>query len=472
MKPHAISYSGVMLLLGGAILLPMIASQAQNASQITNTSRTAQPGTYAIDLPTVLKLANAQNLDVQIAQQQSAEARARYETAVMQFLPWVSPGIGYQRHDNLAQDTPGNILDVHKQNYTPGATFSARIDAGEALYTSLAARQNVQASGHAVEAQRQNSVLAAALGYFDLLQAGASVRVAEEASRISRNYEGQIKNAVDAGLAYKGDQLRVQVQTGQTELVLRQSRERQRVVAARLATILYLDPTVELVANEQELVPLSLISSNAALGSLVEAALANRPEIHQSRALVQAANSFKQGAVLGPLIPSLGGQAYLGGLGGGIDHMPGRFGESEDYTATLSWRIGPGGLFDFGHIHQSQAQLEIARLSDEKLRDEILRQVVESLTRFRSLSDQLATARETLAAAAEAQKLAEQRKEFGVGVVLEAIQTQLDLTRAQNDFLNTVAEYDKAQYSLETATGGLLNQTEHPRKSPLESIHR
>jgi outer membrane protein TolC len=455
MKTSSSQYSGILLLVSSLSLLPGLEATAQEASRNLGTNRSGKTEAYPIDLATALKLANAQNLDVQIARQKSAEARATYESAVMQFFPWLSPGAGFQRHDNLIQDVSGNIIDVHKQAYTPGATFTARVDVGDAIYKTLAARQNLRAAGHGVEAQRQNSVLAAALGYFDLLQAHAAVGVAEEARSISQNYEGQIKSAVEAGLAYKGDQLRVQIQTGQIDVALRQARERQRTAAARLAETLYLDPAVELVANEKELVPLSLMDTNIALGTLVSAALARRPELHESHALVQAAQSARQGAAIGPLIPSLGGQAYIGGLGGGIDHKPGRFGESEDFSALLSWRIGPGGLFDFGRTHLTKARLETTRLGDDKLREQVIRQVVESLTRFRSLADQLGTVKETLKTAKESQKLAEQRKEFAVGVVLEDIQTQQDLARAQSDYFNTIAEFNKAAYGLSQAVGGL-----------------
>src|SRR6266487_3853070 len=121
----------------------------------------------------------------------------------------------------------------------------------------------------------------------------------------------------------------------------------------------------------------------------------------RAAARVSAAQDSKNGAVYGPLIPSLTAQAFVGGLGGGQDHSTGNFGESEDYFVGLTWRIGPGGLFDSGRVHGSKARLETARLSGEKLRDEIIRQVVESHTRAQSLLDQLVTTKQNLATASE-----------------------------------------------------------------------
>jgi outer membrane protein TolC len=42
-----------------------------------------------------------------------------------------------------------------------------------------------------------------------------------------------------------------------------------------------------------------------------------------------------------------------------------------------------------------------------------------------------------------------------VGVVLETIQAELDLTRARLDYLKTVAEFNQAQYALRKAVGKL-----------------
>jgi outer membrane protein TolC len=60
-----------------------------------------------------------------------------------------------------------------------------------------------------------------------------------------------------------------------------------------------------------------------------------------------------------------------------------------------------------------------------------------------------------LQAAAETLKLSEERKEFAVGNVLEVIQAEQDLTRARADYANAVVDYDKAQYALTRAIGGL-----------------
>ena len=272
---------------------------------------------YPIDLPAALRLANAQNLDVRIAREKLNEAKANHESAVELFLPWVSPGAAYRRHENRIQDVVGNIIDADKQSYAVGGAVSAQMDLGDAIYRSLTARQLANAADHGLESQRQDSTLAAAQGYYDLAKAKAIVDVFKEALNISNDYQKQLHDAVGAGIAFKGDELRVQTQTERYQIAVRQALEQQRVAAARLAQILHLDSSVELVPEDADLVPLTLIETDASLDSFVQQALRARPELKQSQDLLAAAQDAKNGAVYGPLIPSLGAQAFVGGLGGG-----------------------------------------------------------------------------------------------------------------------------------------------------------
>ena len=408
-----------------------------------------------IDLPTALRLAGAQNLDIQIARERLAEAKANHQSTRLQFFPWVSPGITYRQHDDKIQDVQGNIIDVNKYSYAPGATVGVQLDFGDALYKTLAAKQLARAADHGFELQRQDSVLAAAQGYFDLVLAQNAIEVANAAVKISDDYENQLSHAVDAGVAFKGDLLRARVQLERNRLAVRQAQEQQRVSGARLAQLLRLDPTVALAASAGELAPINLIVSNTALASVVQQSLASRPELKQSQSLSAAARASKQGAVYGPLIPSLGAQAFWGGLGGGRDGVSDSFGGQQDFIVGATWRIGPGGLFDTGRTRSAEARWKIATLSTDKLRDDITRQVVEAFTHWQSLADQLTTAERALRAAEEGLRLAQQRKEFAVGVVLETIQAEQDLTGARLVYLKAVAEFNKAQYALTRATGKL-----------------
>jgi outer membrane protein TolC len=421
-----------------------------------------QTNDYPIDLPTVLRLAGAQNLDVQIARERLKQTEGERSAAVERFFPWISVGATYHRRAGLAQAVPaGTVSSADFESYMPGATIGAQVEIGDAIYKSLAAKQLVHASSQALEAQRQESILTAASRYFDLAEAKALVNVSREALETSRDYEKQLHEAVGAGIAFKGDELRVQTETAGYEITLRHAREQQRIAASSLAAILHLDPAVELVPKDDGLQRVVLFETNAPLDRLVQLALRSRPESLESRALVSAARDTKNGITYGPLVPTIGAQLFEGGFGGGPDDGPSRFGGTRDYIVGASWRIGPGGLFDIGHIKTTKAQLTAAELNDTKLKDSITDQVVTALTKVQSSSDQIDLTQRKLAAASETLRLTRERKEFGVGNVLEDIQAQQALTQTRSQYFTAVAEFNAAQYELAKAIGELSGTSGH-----------
>src|SRR5689334_252745 len=169
-------------------------------AQTTNGSR------LPIDLPAALRLAGAQNLEIQFARERLNEARAEHTSALERFFPWIAPGITYHRRDGVAQAVPaGTISDAHFQSYSPGVSVAAQLELGDAIYSSLAAKQLVNASSHALETRRQDTVLQVAKAYFDLVKAAALIEVNSNALAVSEEFQRQLHGAVLNGIAFKGD---------------------------------------------------------------------------------------------------------------------------------------------------------------------------------------------------------------------------------------------------------------------------
>jgi outer membrane protein TolC len=290
--------------------------------------------------------------------------------------------------------------------------------------------------------------------YLDLLRAQGEIGVSDLAIGISTNYAAQLGQAAAIGLAFKGDLHRVELQTMRHQLARRQALERAGSSAARLAQSLRLNPATTLHGKTSELIPIPLNSTNA-LDRLIAQALASRPELKQSSAGSAAARYANKQVVYGPLAPTLTAQAFVGGLGGDAAGIPHRFGESEDYLVGLGWKLGPGGLLDRSRIRFTEARVRTAALTEEKIRDEVIREVVEAHGRVQSLEDQLATAQHAAETAERVVQLTRQRKQFGVGAVLEDIQAQQELAQARLELVNAITDYNKAQYGLRRAIGAL-----------------
>jgi outer membrane protein TolC len=411
------------------------------------------PEARTIDLGTALRLAGADNLDVKLARERTALAEAEHRIVQQQYFPWLSVGTSWRGHQENIQAVTGEILDVEKTAMDLGATVRAQLELGETYYRSLASRQLVKAADQASRAQRQDAVHAAALAYFDLVRQTAYVEITAESVRITEDYGSQVRRAVEAGIGFAGDAYRIETQLETNRLANRQAQELQRTAAARLAQILHLDPAVNLHPAENSPVPLSLVPSGTKLNEVVQQALVHRPELRMNAAQREAARHARDGAKYAPLVPSITGQYSYGGLAGGRGTEVSNFDESADYGVGLAWRIGPGGLFDRGRTEASESRLRSVEIEADKLREEIVRQAVESHARMRSLNDQISMAQRALTAAQKTLALSRERKEFGVGVVAETIQSEQDLTRARRDYAGVIAEFNKAQFSIRRAIG-------------------
>ena len=410
-------------------------------------------GSQQVNLAAVMRLAGAQNLDLRIADARLAEAWAQHEAARMQFFPYLTPGVAYRRHEGNIQTVDGHIIDADKESLGFGVAVSLQVDLGEAYYKSITTKKLAGAATFAVEVQRQESIWQAVSAYLELVRAKAAVGVASDSVGIAEDYARQVRQAVDAGIAFKGDAFRATVQVERNQVTRSEARGRQRIAAARLAQILHLAAKVELLPGDEP-VMFSFGDSRRSLDSLIASAIASRPEIAMSAEQLEAAVKGSVAARWAPLVPTVKADYYGGNLGGGTYGEGLRsFNTTSEYGIGLTWRIGPGGLFDPSRPHLADARQRGAALEQEKLREEIARQVVEAHTLVHSLQEQLTHVRAALNAAGKTLELARERRAFAVGEVLENIQAEQELSRARLDYLTIVTEHNRAQFLLRRAIG-------------------
>ena len=143
----------------------------------------------------------------------------------------------------------------------------------------------------AEEAGRRDTLAAAATAYLELSRSAASVVAAADSLRIADGFLGQVRQAVEAGLAFAGDVQRAEVQRERTETLRLKAVEDERVASVRLAQLLRLPPLVALRPDLGEFVPVALVATNRSLESLVAAALGRRPELQRAEAQVAGARA-------------------------------------------------------------------------------------------------------------------------------------------------------------------------------------
>ena len=81
----------------------------------------------AIDLSTVVRVANARNLDVRRAREQVAANRGRYESNVEAIFPVIAPSIAYNHFQGVGQNANGTLTSPsHPVRLSGGTRQGAR----------------------------------------------------------------------------------------------------------------------------------------------------------------------------------------------------------------------------------------------------------------------------------------------------------------------------------------------------------
>src|SRR5207248_3093609 len=115
-----------------------------------------------INLPTALKLVNARAMDIAIAAQRIQQASAQFEQAKYAWLPTITMGADYMRHDGRFQEAGGGIINPSRSSFMAGAGVNAIFTPADAIFAPLAARQVVRARQADLDTAANNSVVAVA----------------------------------------------------------------------------------------------------------------------------------------------------------------------------------------------------------------------------------------------------------------------------------------------------------------------
>jgi outer membrane protein TolC len=406
-----------------------------------------------VDLPTVMKLAGANNDEIQLARTKHVETLAESKLAWQRFWPSLTLGASYRRTDGNVQDIAGAVFDVSKQQYTVGPNLMIDWSPGDMYYSALAAKQNALAAEQLAEKARRDIVTEATVRYYDLLRAEASLAIIEDDLRLTQDYETQIGGAVDAGTAFRADLLRVKTQVSREKLAIRQHEETRDLAAAGLAEILRLPAETELRPAKADLVPVRLVERKTGVASLISQATQHRPEMKAAGAITTAAAWDRERARVAPMIPTVQAGYGFGGLGGGFNGDLGNFDDTQNMFIGLGWKIGPGGLFDKQRQIIATAREEAASLQSAQVRAAISREVVVAAAKAQSAHDQISINDEAVSAAEEMVKLAKARQASQLGVVLEYLLAREELTRARQSRVEAVAGFNRAQHELRRAVG-------------------
>jgi outer membrane protein TolC len=423
-----------------------------------------------ITLPAALQLAGVRPLDIALAASRIAAADAELERAEVLWLPTVYVGTDYFRHDGQIQDVAGNVFGTSKSSFMVGAGPSAVFAVADAIFAPLAARQQVREREAALQASRNDSLLAVAEAYFNVQQARGELAGAQDAARRA---EALLRATRDLAkdLVAPVDEVRAQTELERREEAVDAARERWRTASADLARLLRLDPSAVVEPLEPPHLRVTLLPPDRSLDELLLVALSNRPELAAQQAVVAAAQERLRQERWRPLIPSVmlrgastpvTGALAGGGFGGGLNDSISNFSARSDFDVQVLWEWRSLGLDNLARIKGRDAERAGASLDLLRVEDRVTAEVKQAHAQVQSAAARLQRAERAVKYALDSfnKHVSGMKEPLKVGNVLvplirpqEAVNALQTLAQTYGEYYGAVGDYDRAQFRLYRALG-------------------
>jgi outer membrane protein TolC len=156
----------------------------------------------AVDLPTVVQVARAQNLDIRQARIRVEAAAGRLESSYGAIFPVISPQLSFEKIDGSVRAVNGPLLGADFSSLAPSALVQWVLNPGRVYYDIVASRKRLESTEHQERQTVQETMRSAAVQYYDLVLAQAKLAVAQRA--VSEGEElfriTQLRQQAGAGL--------------------------------------------------------------------------------------------------------------------------------------------------------------------------------------------------------------------------------------------------------------------------------
>jgi outer membrane protein TolC len=437
-----------------------------------------------IDLGTALRLAGADNPELLLARQRVLESTALRQLAAVQILPNVNVGTNYDLHRGVLQQSTGNILNVNRDGLYVGLGANAvgagtvnipglslTMNVGEAWFTYLASRQRVVTAQAASAAVNNDVLLRVASAYLDLLRSEGRQAIARKNRDDGVTVARLTFDFAQAGQGRKADADRAEVELKRRDAEYTQAEGETLAASARLAQLLNLDPGMRLRSLDGWVVPASIVPDPIPLPDLLAIALMQRPELASRRSEVRTSLYELSLAKLLPFSPNVILGFSAGGFGGGsnlISSPPGfiagdgtqvlapRFGDlftRTDFDALVFWTIRNMGAGNIALARAADSRAKQAMLRELETLNLVRAQVAEAHAWTAARLAQIDASEKAVLASQDAFTQDLTRIKGGQGLPLELIDSMRLLVRSRYAYLDSIIEYNRAQFQLWVAVG-------------------
>jgi len=428
-----------------------------------------------IDLDNAFRIANVDNPRIGLAEELVRAHLAEQMLAKALLFPTLNVGTTLSIHRGNLLAASGTVRDVDRESLYFGAGADVRgagtvavpgvhvvSHLGDAVFAPRVAQQKVQRSRFDASAMQNSVLLDVARAYLGLVSAEARLLALRQSETELAELAKLTTDFAAKGAGREADAMRSQGELALLRTAIYRVEEEAIARATELARLLSADSTVRL-RPEPGMPPfVQLIDDHTGLESLLESALANRPEIAARSTDVALNETRLRQERIRPFLPTISVGFSAGEFGGGsnqVGYRMGQFNTRTDLDVVAVWSMQNFGMGNRAIQNGVRAQVDIAEAQRTQAIDRVRREVIEAFARARTSRNQIDIAKRRVEAAQQAYRQDFLRTKDQLGRLIEVLSSFNLLVAARQELVHAMVGYSQSQFELYVALGGTPSTT-------------
>lgn len=438
---------------------PSIAPAGQSGAALTLDTAPIAPMYYRllpVDLPTVVRVTAAQNLDIQQARARVDASRGSYQGSVEALFPTLSPSVVVQSLRGVNQNANGSLTSANFTNVLPSVLVGWIVNPGQVIYDIIAAKRRLQAADQEAQVAVQENLRKASLQYYDLVLAQAKVAAAGRAVDQARELQRTFQLRLSTGTGLPADARRADAALAAAEQSQLSALNAFYQASIALTLTMHLDPTVMLVPQAPTLSQTRLVRDDMSIDQLLATAVRYRPELQAVRQRLEASKADRSASLWSALGPQFQAAYSSGSLAAHVTGQDDEPHAQQKSAAALSFTFG---LSTLGATKTANARVHLTDLQAEAQLDQVRAAVVSAQQTCLAAAKRIPLAGEQVTSADEALRLVQSNLRAGTMLALDGLQAQDADAQAHLAYAAAIVRYQQAEIDLLAALGLIDPQT-------------
>jgi outer membrane protein TolC len=428
LAPVTAALSGCVDLQALRLPHPSVAPEQQPAATLSVDASRVEPmyhRMFAIDLPTVIRVAMAGNLDIQAAQQRVEASQGAYEASIGGIFPSLTPSITAQRLKGVLGNAAGGFSIASVANVVPAAALEWVINPGQVAYDLIAARRQLEASAQQQQAVEQETARSAAVQYYALVLAQARVAATREALDQALELVRIERLKLQTGTGLPGNEMQAEAAFAAAQEAELNALNGFYDASVALAVTLHLDATTMLVPHIGTMAQTTLVREDMPIDAMLVTAVRYRPDLQAVRSLYLASQADTGSTLWGGLGPQVVAQRTFFGAPPANQAADTLY-TQQTYSATVGFNLSAE---IFGRIKTATANARIAGIDVDAQLDKVRAAVVSAHQASITAAKLIPIADREVSSAKEALRLTQENRKNGTGLTIDVLQADAAAVR-------------------------------------------